>query len=119
MVPISLTSTFIFWDENGVKFILPFSATCDNCLLSVYSYLELNEGEYSINFDDKDYPQLTECDNAMQSESETLRSRRRLGTGMTFKKGPNGGGIANSSGGGAQLGGIKVQSNNMLKRSNN
>ena len=60
-VPISLTTMLVFSDELFNRFSLPISAKCDNSLLTLYSYLEINEGEYRVVADDKDNYQLTDA----------------------------------------------------------
>lgn len=41
-IPISFTTALEIYDEHGDKISLPISATADNCILTTYPYLEMN-----------------------------------------------------------------------------
>lgn len=76
-VPISLTTMLVFSDDLFNRFSLPLSATSDNSLFTLYSYLELSEGEFRVIADDKDSYQLVE---AGVTSDYSMQSRKRLNT---------------------------------------
>lgn len=79
------------------------SATCDNSLLTLYSYLEINEGDYRVIADDKCSYHLTDT---IYSEYD-IPSRKRINTVCSsYKKEP-------------QIAGIRLASLNFLKRTAN
>lgn len=51
-LPISLTAMLNFTDDCYKRFVLPVSFTCDNSLLTLYSYFEIWD-DCKLHYDDK------------------------------------------------------------------
>ncbi|CEM06420.1 unnamed protein product [Vitrella brassicaformis CCMP3155] len=74
--PISFTCRLEFLDGEGVSYSMPVSGTCDNCLLTLYDYLNLNPDFYEID-DTRDPPTLAETEDAEdRMGSEAAPSQR-------------------------------------------
>lgn len=48
--PLSFTTFIDFYDDEGNKFSIPISGTTDNSLFTVFSFLQRNQDEISLEF---------------------------------------------------------------------
>lgn len=49
--PLSFTTFIDFFDDEGNKFSIPISGTTDNSILTIYSYIQRNSEEISLEFE--------------------------------------------------------------------
>jgi hypothetical protein len=50
--PLSFTTHFDFYDDEGNKFSIPISGTTDNSIFTVFSYLQRNSDEYGLEIEE-------------------------------------------------------------------
>lgn len=50
--PLSFTTHFDFYDDEGNKFSIPISGTTDNSLFTVFQFLQRNSDEYGLEVED-------------------------------------------------------------------
>jgi hypothetical protein len=48
--PLSFTTFIDFYDDEGNKFSIPISGTTDNSLFTVFSFIQRNQDEISLEF---------------------------------------------------------------------